>query len=72
MVDVTISVKGKFMNDEIRNLASALGLVVATVWDGYCRKWIVSERDGYIPLFTTTDYDTLVQGLRKGGKFPSL
>lgn len=60
------------MNDEIRNLANALGLVVASVWDGYSRKWIVSERDGYAPLFSTSDYDTLVQGLRNGGHFRSL
>lgn len=60
------------MNEEIRNLANALGLVVASVWDGYSRKWIVSERDGYVPLFTTTDYDTLVQGLKNGGHFRSL
>lgn len=60
------------MTAEIRDLANALGLVVASVWDGYSRKWIVSERDGYYPIFTTTDYDTLVQGLRAGGRFRSL
>jgi hypothetical protein len=60
------------MNQEIINLANALGLVVASVWDGYSRKWIVSERDGYRPIFTTNDYDTLVQGLRDGGRFRSL
>ena len=60
------------MTEEIRNLANALGLVVASVWDGYSRKWIVSERDGYVPLFTTNDYDTLVQGLRDGGRFRPL
>jgi hypothetical protein len=60
------------MNDEIRNLANALGLVVASVWNGYSRQWIVSERDGYRPLFTTNDYDTLVEGLRNGGRFRPL
>lgn len=60
------------MTQELRDLANALGLVVASVWDGYSRKWIVSERDGYVPLFTTTDYDTLVQGLRDGGRFRPL
>lgn len=60
------------MNQEIISLANALGLVVASVWDGYSRKWIVSERDGYYPIFTTTDYDTLVQGLKSGGHFRSL
>lgn len=58
--------------NEIRDLANALGLVVASVWDGYSRKWIVCERDGYVPLFTTNDYDTLVQGLRNGGHFRQL
>lgn len=60
------------MNDEIRNLANCLGLVVASVWDGYTRKWIVSERDGYLPIFTTNDYDTLVEGFRNGGRFRPL
>ncbi|NDH09426.1 MAG: hypothetical protein EBY16_07425 [Gammaproteobacteria bacterium] len=60
------------MTQEIRDLANSLGLVVASVWDGYSRKWIVSERDGYCTLFTTNDYDTLVQGLRDGGKFRPL
>ena len=60
------------LTPEIRDLANALGLVVTSVWDGYVRKWIVSERDGYYPIFTTTDYDTLVQGLRAGGRFRSL
>jgi len=64
--------KGIQMNDEIRNLANALGLVVASVWNGYSRQWIVSERDAYRPLFTTTDYDTLVEGLRNGGRFRPL
>jgi hypothetical protein len=52
------------ITEELRNLANSLGLVIASVWDGYSRKWIVSEREGYYPLFTTTDYDTLVQRLR--------
>ena len=60
------------MNEEIRSLANALGLVVASVWNGYTRRWIVSERDGYRPLFTTDNYDTLVEGLRNGGRFPPL
>lgn len=64
--------KGIQMNTEIRDLANALGLVVASVWNGYSRQWIVSERDGYRPIFTTTDYDTLVQGLRNGGRFRPL
>ena len=58
------------MTQEIRDLANAMGIVVASVWDGYVRKWIVSERDGYYPLFTTTDYDTLVQKLRSGRIYP--
>jgi hypothetical protein len=58
------------MTQEIRDLANSLGIVVANVWDGYSRKWIVSERDGYSPLFTTTDYDTLVQKLRSGRIYP--
>ena len=57
------------MNQEIKNLANDLGLVVASVWNGYSRQWIVSERDAYRTLFTTNDYDTLVEGLRKGGRF---
>lgn len=64
--------KGKDMNEEIRNLANALGLVVASVWDGYSRKWIVSERDGYYPIFTTNEYDRLIEGLRNGGRFRPL
>ena len=60
------------MTQEIRDLANALGLVVASVWDGYSRKWIVSERDGYVPMFTTNDYDRLITGLRNGGRFDSL
>lgn len=60
------------MTQELRDLANALGLVVASIWDGYSRKWIVSEKGLYYPLFTTTDYDTLVQGLRAGGRFRSL
>lgn len=60
------------MTQEVRDLANILGLVVASVWDGYSRKWIVCERDGYLPVFKTDDYDTLVQGLRSGGKFRSL
>lgn len=60
------------MNKEIVNLANSLGLVVASVWDGYSRKWIVSERDGYYPIFTTNDYDKLIEGLRNGGRFSSL
>jgi len=65
--------KGKqTMNDEIRNLANALGLVVASVWNGYTRRWIVSERDAYYPLYTTTDYATLIEGLKNGGRFPPL
>jgi hypothetical protein len=58
------------MTQEIRDLANAMGIVIASVWDGYSRKWIVSERDGYYPLFTTTDYDTLVQKLRSGRIYP--
>lgn len=60
------------MTDEIKNLANALGLVVSSVWNGYTRLWIVSESVGYNPLFTTTDYDTLVHGLRNGGRFRPL
>jgi hypothetical protein len=60
------------MTQEIRDLANTLGLVVASVWNGYSRKWIVSERDGYNPIFTTTDYDTLVEGLKSGGRFRPL
>jgi hypothetical protein len=60
------------MNDEIRNLANALGLVVASVWNGYTRRWIVSERDAYYPLYTTTDYATLIERLKNGGRFPPL
>jgi len=58
------------MNPEIVALANTLGVVVASVWDGYSRKWIVKERDGYYPLFTTTDYDTLVQLLKSGRIYP--
>jgi hypothetical protein len=58
------------MNPEIVALANSLGVVVASVWDGYSRKWIVQERDGYYPLFTTTDYDTLVQRLKSGRIYP--
>lgn len=58
------------MTQEVRDLANALGLVVASVWDGYVRKWIVQERDGYYPLYTTTDYHTLIEGLKNGGRFP--
>jgi len=64
--------KANKMNQEIINLANALGLVVASVWDGYSRKWIVSERDGYYPIFTTNEYDRLIEGLRNGGHFNSL
>lgn len=60
------------MPKEVIELANALGLVVASVWDGYSRKWIVQERDGYYPLYTTTDYDTLIEGLRNGGRFRPL
>jgi hypothetical protein len=58
------------MTQEIRDLASGLGIVVASVWNGYTRKWIVSERDGYYPLFTTDDYDTLVHRLKSGRIYP--
>jgi hypothetical protein len=58
------------MTQEVRDLANALGVVVASVWDGYTRKWIVQERDGYYPLFTTNDYDTLVQRLKTGRVYP--
>jgi hypothetical protein len=60
------------ITNEIRELANSLGLVVASVWDGYVRKWIVQERDGYYPLYTTTDYDTLIEGLKNGGRFRPL
>lgn len=60
------------MTKEIIELANALGLVVSSVWDGYSRKWIVQERDAYYPLYTTTDYDTLIRGLKNGGRFPPL
>lgn len=60
------------MPKEVIELANRLGLVVASVWDGYTRKWIVQERDGYYPLYTTTDYDTLIEGLRNGGRFRPL
>ena len=60
------------MTRELRDLANTLGLVVASVWNGYSRKWIVCERDGYLPIFTTNDYDTLIEGLRKGGRFRPL
>jgi hypothetical protein len=60
------------MTEEIRNLANALGLVVASVWNGYTRQWIVSERDGYRPIFTTNEYDRLLEGLKNGGKFRPL
>jgi hypothetical protein len=58
------------MTQEIRDLANILGIVVASVWNGYTRKWIVSERDAYYPLFTTDDYDTLVQRLKSGRIYP--
>lgn len=58
------------MNPEIISLANSLGVVVASVWDGYSRKWIVQERDGFCPLFTTNDYDTLVQRLKTGRIYP--
>jgi hypothetical protein len=58
------------MNAEIVSLANSLGVVVASVWNGYTRKWIVQERDGYYPLFTTDDYDTLVQRLKSGNIYP--
>ena len=61
-----------WMNEEIRKFANDLGLVIASVWDGYSRKWIVSERDGYFPIFTTSDYDTLIEGLKNGGVFRPL
>ncbi len=67
---VFLTEKERNMTQEIRDLANAMGIVVASVWDGYSRKWIVSERDGYYPLFTTTDYDTLVQKLRSGRIYP--
>lgn len=64
------------MNQEIRDLADALGLVVFSTWNGHTniRTWIVQEKDivGTYPIFTTTDYDTLVQGLRNGGRFSPL
>lgn len=61
------------MNQEIRDLANALNLIVSSVWDGYSRKWIVHERDGaYHPIFTTNEYDRLIEGLKHGGKFRSL
>ena len=60
------------ITDEVRKLANDLGLVVASVWDGYTRKWIVQERDGYYPIFTTNEYDRLIEGLRNGGKFRPL
>lgn len=58
------------MNAEIVSLANSLGVVVASVWNGYTRKWIVQERDAYYPLFTTDDYDTLVQRLKSGKIYP--
>jgi hypothetical protein len=66
----SLYMKANKMTQEIRDLANAMGIVIASVWDGYSRKWIVSERDGYYPLFTTTDYDTLVQKLRSGRIYP--
>ncbi len=65
-------IRANKMTQEIRDLANALGLVVASVWDGYSRKWIVSERDGYYPIFTTNEYDRVIEGLRNGGRFRSL
>jgi len=58
------------MNAEIVSLANSLGVVVASVWNGYTRKWIVQERDAYYTLFTTDDYDTLVQRLKSGRIYP--
>lgn len=60
------------MNDEIKNLANGLSLVVASVWNGYSRQWIVCEKDGHYPIFTTNEYDRLIEGLKNGGKFRSL
>lgn len=60
------------ITEEMKQLANALGLVVASVWNGYTRKWIVSERDGYYPIFTTNEYDRVIDGLRNGGRFSPL
>lgn len=60
------------LTQEMRDLANALGLVIASVWDGYSRKWIVSERDGYYPIFSTNEYDRVIEGLRRGGRFDPL
>jgi hypothetical protein len=60
------------MTQEVRDLANALDLVVTSVWDGYSRKWIVKEKDGFYTIFTTNEYDRLMEGLRNGGKFRSL
>jgi len=61
------------ITQEMRDLANNLGLIVSSVWDGLSRKWIVHERNGaYHPVFTTNEYDRLMDGLRNGGKFRSL
>ena len=60
------------MTQEICDLADSLGLVVTSEWNGYTRKWIVKEKGDYYPVFTTNEYDRLVEGLRNGGKFRPL
>lgn len=60
------------ITQEMKDLAKSLGLVVASVWDGYTRKWIVSEKDRYHPIFTSNEYDRVIEGLRNGGRFRSL
>jgi hypothetical protein len=64
------------MTQEIIDLADDLGLVVFSTWNTYTniRTWIVQEKDilGCYPMFTTNEYDRLMEGLRNGGKFRSL
>lgn len=60
------------ITQEMKDLANALNLIVTSIWDGYSRKWIVSEKDVYYPIFTTNEYDRVIEGLRKGGQFRPL
>ncbi|NBU33400.1 hypothetical protein EBS40_02090 [bacterium] len=64
------------MNQEIVDLADALGLVVFSTWNAHTniRTWIVQEKDivGCYPIFTTNEYDRLIEGLRNGGRFRPL
>jgi len=60
------------MSSEIITLAASLGLIVSSVWDGYTRRWFVQRKEDSTIIYSTNEYDRLMDGLRNGGKFRPL